>query len=145
MTTRKFLAILVVLSILALLIAGCQARAAPGGGMVLQQATWTMILGLFVPLIAVGIMQLGWTKQANSFIALVITVGFAILDAWYFGQLDNTDNLVQTVFNVLVAAITTYKTIWEPLGIIDWWAEKTTIRRMTFIGDAKDSPYGLPW
>jgi hypothetical protein len=102
-----------------------------------------MILGLLVPIIAVGIMQLGWTKQANSFVALVITVAVAVLDAYYFGQLDNTDNLVQTVFSVLVAAITTYKTIWEPLGVIDWWAKKTTLRRFKFTGFGEG--YGLPW
>jgi hypothetical protein len=142
-TAKKFLSILIVLSILALFIVGCQARAGPGGGMVLQQATWTMILGLFVPIIVVGIMQLGWTKQANSLIALVITVGFAVLDAWYFGQLSDTDNLVQTVFNILITAITTYTTIWKPLGVIDWWAEKTTLRRFKFtvLGEG----YGLPW
>jgi hypothetical protein len=88
-------------------------------------------------------MQLGWTKQANSFVALVITVAVAVLDAYYFGQLDNTDNLVQTVFSVLVAAITTYKTIWEPLGVIDWWAKKTTLRRFKFTGFGEG--YGLPW
>ena len=145
MTVKKFLSILTVLLVLAVLLIGC--AGAPGGMTVpRQQATWTAILGLAVPLIAVAVMQLGWTKKANSLIALVITVGVAFLDAWYFGQLDNPDNLVQTVFDVLAMAIITYKTIWEPLGIIDWWADKTTLGRykVPTVGYAVE-PRGLPW
>lgn len=133
----------ILLLILLIAMAGCQA-----GGLATvprQQATWTAILSLLVPLIAVGIMQMGWSKKVNSLIALAVTVGFAFLDSWYFGML-TSDNLVQVVFEVLTGAIVTYKAIWEPLGVIDWWADKTTLRRFKASANLYElTDCGLPW
>ena len=134
---------LFLLLFLLVVLVGCS-----GGGMAVmpkQQATWTGILALLVPLIAVGIMQLGWSKKANSLIALAVTVAFAFLDAWYFGTL-TPDNLVQAVFEILTGALVTYKTIWGPLGVIDWWAQKTTFQRFKVPHRmAAPGSIGLPW
>lgn len=140
---KKFLPVLL---ILLLVLVGCGPTVVSGsGGALQQQATWTDILTLFVPLIAVGIMQLGWTVKVNSLIALAVTIGVAVLDAWYFGYLTDMTNLVNTVFNVLTIALVTYKTIWAPLGVIDWWAEKTTLKRFSPVAYAIGPIRGLPW
>lgn len=135
----------ILLLVLLITLAGCQ----PAGTVAMprQQATWTGILALLVPLIAVGIMQLGWSRKLNSLIALLVTVGVAFLDAWYFGMLTNMDALVQVVFDTLTMAIVTYKAIWEPLGVIDWWAEATTFDRFKLPGPhtADFFDAGLPW
>lgn len=137
----------ILLLVLIITLVGCEASPAGGPATIpRQQATWTAILSLLVPLISVGIMQLGWSKKLNSLIALAVTVAVAFLDAYYFGML-TPDNLVQVVFEVLTGAIVTYKAIWEPLGIIDWWADKTTLRRFRVYEPAlgKHADLGLPW
>lgn len=122
---KHFYVVILVIAIISL--AGCR----PGTALAppTEPATWTSILGLLVPLIAAVLQQSGWSKKANSLIALGLCLIAAVVDAWYFGQLDNVDNLANVVKETLIAAFLSYKMLWQPLGFTDWFKHKTTFRR----------------
>lgn len=131
--------------LLLLLLVGCVPAGVGMGGLPVTPTTWTAILAFVAPLIIVGIQQLGFTKVVNSLLALGITIGIAVLDAWYFGRL-NSGDLPGTVLTILSGAYITYMAVWKPLGVIDWWAEKTTLKRFSMERQRLGiKPRGLPW
>jgi len=94
----------------------------------MDQQGWTAVLGLLAPLLIAVLKQSGFSKAQNSLIALGVCLAVGIADAWYFRTLDPMD-VAKTVFTVVSVAFTTYKMVFQALGIDDWLTEATSVKK----------------
>lgn len=124
-TICRLIPLLIISVLITFLLTGCVPVGYPMASQSEQQATWTMILALIAPLVIATLKQSGWSKRANSLVALGLCLAVGVADAFYFGQVDSMD-IAQTTFNVLTGAFASYKMIFQPFGFDDWWTDKTS-------------------
>ncbi|MBI4492694.1 MAG: hypothetical protein HY690_07895 [Chloroflexi bacterium] len=81
-----------------------------------------------LPLLIAALVQSRWPPWAKAVAALLACVVVALVAAYLAGQLSRND-LVGSVLTVLVAAISSYKGLWQPTGIAPAIERATNLSR----------------
>lgn len=91
-------------------------------------ALWSVIVGFLSPLVIATVQQPQWTSRARALVTFAYSLVAGGLTAYFGGDL-NGKSVVTCVLVVLVAAITTYKGLWQPMGTTDAIENATSPRR----------------
>ena len=78
---------------------------------------WALITGFFLPLIVAALIRTKWPSWARATFAFLACMGAAAGTVALTGQL-TTANWVAGSLTVLVAAITSFKGIWQQIGVV---------------------------
>jgi len=77
---------------------------------------WSLIVGFFLPLGIAVVEQSKWSNGLRSIVAFVICGVAAAVTVAIAGDLGGK-TWVSSALVILVAAISTYKMFWQPIGI----------------------------
>lgn len=85
-----------------------------------------VVVGFLVPPLAALVKQSGWSKTANSVIALGVSLVVGLATAYYTGELQWPFGVVP-VATVITVAFTSYKMFWQTIGFDEWLTSNTSI------------------
>lgn len=77
---------------------------------------WALVVGFFSPVVLSVIQQPTWPQWARALVTFVFSVVVGGATAWFQNEFNGKD-IVTTVLIVLVAAISTYKGLWQPTNV----------------------------
>ena len=128
----KFGRTILLLAILALTLVALAACVPEGYALADEPAaTWSIVLTLLVPFIAMLFQQAGWDKKVNTLILFVLTLAASLADILLInGTVPTPGNIVVIVMRTLVNSYVLY-TVMKELGLADWVIDLTTLRRFS--------------
>lgn len=75
-----------------------------------------LVFAAFMPVLISFVKQAGWSKSANSIVALVVYIGVGILGVALSGQEINLDNIVPLATTLAVVGSVAYGIFWNQIG-----------------------------
>lgn len=94
----------------------------------------SLLVGTLLPLLVSVINRAHWPSWGKGAVAIVSSVVAGVITAWATDQLHGK-GIAEAVGIVLVAAVGTYKALWQPAGIGPRIEVATTPARTTVGGD----------
>lgn len=88
----------------------------------LDSASWALILSILSPLLISVIQQPKWSKSMRTLVAVLASVVIGIITVLANGGLDlsggaATQTVLSVVALVFVSSATAYKSLWKPTGV----------------------------
>lgn len=90
--------------------------------------SWGALAGVFTPLLTAIAQRPLWSGPKRTVVGVLISVVIGVLTCLADGTLDQAATALMTVTAVIVASATTYKTIWQPVGLAGGIENATTPR-----------------
>lgn len=87
---------------------------------------WSLIVGFALPPALAVIQQSRWSDQLRAVIAFLACAVAGAGTAYFQGEL-NFERWVEAGLVILVAAMTTYRNFWKPVGVAPTIEAKTNI------------------
>ncbi len=78
-----------------------------------------LVFAAFMPLLISFVKQAGWTRSANSIVALVVYIAVGVLGVALSGQAITLDNIVPLATTLAVVGSVAYGIFWNQLGVSD--------------------------
>lgn len=80
-------------------------------------ALWSLLVGALTPLVVAVVQQPKWTSRARAIVAVISSIVLGTGTAFFNGTLTGT-TIAASVGTVLVTALTTYRNLWVPTGLV---------------------------
>jgi hypothetical protein len=80
--------------------------------------TYTVVVGIFLPLIISTVIKEGWSTKKKGWISFIFVFAAALGHLFFVGEFD-VINLPLTLVKILSLTVVTYKGFWNPTGIIN--------------------------
>ncbi len=77
---------------------------------------WSLLVGAGTPLLISIAQQPTWSPRLRAVVAVLACLVVGAGTAWFNGEL-NGRGVTTAVLIVLVAALTTYRNVWKPIGV----------------------------